>query len=323
VNRRHLLALLGGASTLRPLMAATQPAKLPLIGFVTVAPLGERQAAFSRGLATEGFADGRNVAIEYHQVAGQYERLPAIMADLIARNPALIVASGPPAARAAQRATSAIPVVFVTGSDPVKEGFVASLARPGGNLTGMAILAGELAVKRLELVLELVPQAKHVALLMNPSNAAEDELVGEMQEAGRRKGLPVEVVKAGSETAIDKAFAKLAEKRPGALVVGNDSFFNIRRRQIVELALQTRVPAIYRSRDFVDAGGLLSYGIDIAAVFDQVARYAAKVLNGAKPADLPVQEPSKFELVLNLKTAKALDLPVPQSILARADEVIE
>ena len=323
MRRRDLLTLLGAAFAVPPLAAGARPSSLPLIGFVTIAPLGERKAAFSRGLAAEGFAEGRDVAIEYHLVAGNYERLPAMMADLIARKAAVIVASGPPAARAAQHATSAVPVVFVVGSDPVKEGFVASLARPDGNLTGIALLARDLTVKRLELVLELVPQTKRVALLMNPNNAAEEQLVGDVQQAAQGKALEVEIVKAGSEAAIAAGFARLAETRPGALVVGNDSFFNIRARQIAELAMQARVPAIYRSRDFVDAGGLVSYGIDIAAVFDQVGRYAAKILNGAKPTDLPVQQPAKFELVINLKTAKSLGLTLPQSLLARADEVIE
>ena len=327
MRRRDFVAAVAGLAVGWPRGANAQPQKMPVIGFLTVTPVGSREAAFRRALREAGFIEGQNLVIEYHPVEGQYRRLPAMAAELIARKVDLIAAGGPPAARAAKDATATIPVVFVIGGDPVKEGFVASLARPGGNVTGISILARDLAAKRLQLVIELVPATKRIVLLANLNNAAEETLVGDMQQAARETGLQLDIVNAGTETELDAAFAKLAEAHsgapPGVLIVGNDSFFNIRRQQIIALALRAGIPAIYRSRDFPDAGGLISYGPDITAAWHEAGIYAGKILNGAKPADLPVQQPDKFELVINLKTAKALGLTVPQSLLAGADEVIE
>jgi putative ABC transport system substrate-binding protein len=321
MRRRELIALLGGAGLCWPTTA--NAAEKRVIGFVSVGPIANRAVAVRQSLSEAGFVEGHNLALEYRPVEGQYERLPAIMAELIGGKADVIIAGGPPAARAAKDATRTVPVVFVVGIDPVREGLVPSLAHPGGNLTGITILARDLAAKRLELVLELAPQAKHVALLTNPRNDAEDELVRDMRQATGAKGLQLDILRAGTEVEIDAVLTALAGIRPGTLMVGNDSFFNVRRNQIVDLVARAGVPAIYRSRDFADAGGLVSYGPEDAAIWHDVGLYAAKILKGTRPADLPVQQPTKFELVINLKTAKALGLSVPQSILARAEEVIE
>ena len=263
------------------------------------------------------------MTIEYRWAEGHYDRLPALAADLVGRKVDLIMANSPPSALAAKSATSTIPIVFRHGGDPVADGLVASLARPGGNLTGVSFIADELTAKRLELLSELVPRVGVIALLMNPNNATAERVIRDVQEAARTKGLQLHVLKASSESEIDTAFASLVQLHAGALVVGADPFLSGHRERLVALASRHAVPAIYAWREFAAAGGLISYGSSLTAAFRLVGIYAGKILKGAKPADLPVQRPTTFELVINLKTAKALGLTIPQSLLLRADQVIE
>jgi putative ABC transport system substrate-binding protein len=296
-----------------------------LIGFLhyaSPAPFARFVATFHQGLSETGYVEGQNVAIEYRWAEGRYERLPALAADLVGQKVDVIVAAGPPSARAAKSATSTIPIVFSSG-DPVGEGLVAGLARPGGNLTGVSLLTVELTAKRLELLSEVVPQAGVIALLVNPNDVNAERITRDVQEGARAKGVQLHVLKAGSESEIDAAFPSLVQQQAGGLVVGTDPFFNSRREQLVALAARHAVPAIYEWREFALAGGLISYGSSLTAVYRQDGIYAGKILKGAKPADLPVEQPTTFELVVNLKTASPLGLTVPPSILARADEVIE
>ena len=276
-----------------------------------------------RSRARTGYVEGQNVAIEYRGAEGRYDRLPALAADLVGRKVDVIVTNGASGIAAAKGATSTIPIVFVGGGDPVEQGLVASLARPGGNLTGFSIFGSELNPKRLELLSELVPQAHVIALLVNPNNAASERQITDVQEAGRAKGVQLRVLKAGTDSDIDAAFASLIQLQAGALLVGSDPLLFSRRDQLVALASRHAVPAIYEWREFAVAGGLISYGTSLTGTWRQVGVYVGRVLSGAKPADLPVQRPTTFELVVNLNTAKALGLTVPPSILARADEVIE
>jgi putative ABC transport system substrate-binding protein len=299
---------------------------MPVIGFLGVSTAtlyASRIAAFHQGLSEIGYVEGQNLAIEYRWAEGRYDRLPALAADLVGRNVALIAATGGDfSARAAKNATSTIPIVFTGGGDPVANGLVPSLARPGGNLTGVTIMAIELLPKRLELLSELVPQARVIALLANP-NAGAGRILGDAEEAARAKGLQLHILNASTEGEIDAAFASLVQVHAGALVIANDPFFSSRRDWLIALASRYAVPAIYGFRDFAEAGGLISYGTSRTGVYRQVGIYAGKILKGAKPGDLPVQQPAIFELLINLKTAKALGLTVPPSLLARADEVIE
>jgi putative ABC transport system substrate-binding protein len=326
MRRRRFVQLAAGTVTTWSLAARAQQKAMPVIGFLGAASPGQVApyvAAFRQGLAETGYVEGQNLAIEYSWAEGRYDRLPELAADLVGRKPDLIVAGGDPSARAAKSATSTIPIVFTAVADPVAEGLVASLARPGGNLTGSSAMSIELTPKRLELLSELVPQAGVIALLVNPNSPEAEPMIRDVQEAARTKGVQLTILKAGTEGEIDAAFATLVQLQAGALVVGDDPFFGSRREQLMALASRHAVPAIYYSRYYVVAGGLISYGPSLPAFYREAGIYAGRILKGAKPADLPVQQPTTFDLVVNLKTAKALGLTVPPSILARADEVIE
>ena len=326
MNRRTFVQLLGGAAAMWPFAARAQQKRAPVIGYLSGRSLADTAplvAEFRQGLGETGFVEGQSVAIEYRWAEGHYDRFPALTADLIARKVDLIVVVATPAALTVKNATSTIPIVFSYSGDPVAAGLVASLARPGGNLTGVSFLSDELTPKRLELLSELVPKASVFALLVNPNYALTERMIRDMQEAARARGVQLPILKASTESEIGAAFASLVRLQAGALVVQGDPFFNSRRDQIVALASRHAIPAIYQIREFTAAGGLISYGTSFAATLRLVGTYAGKILKGAKPADLPVQQPTTFELVVNLKTAKALGLTIPQSILARADEVIE
>ena len=325
MRRRELMLLLGGAAISWPRALRAQQKAMPVIGYLgagSPGPSAPFVAAFRKGLGESGYVEGQNVAIEYRFAEGHDDQLPALAADLVGRKVDVIVTFGGGAPRAAKAASQTIPIVFAIGGDPIAIGLVASLARPGGNVTGVSWLGGELTSKRLELMSELVPHARAIALLVNPNNP-QTRMVREMQEAARAKGVQLPILYAGSESEIDAAFASLVQGNADALVVTAEPFINSRRQQIVALAARHAVPAIYGIREYVAAGGLISYGASLTAVYRQAGVYAGTILKGAKPADLPVQQPTKFELVINLKTANALGLTVPQSMLIRADEVIE
>ncbi len=325
MDRRELLILSGSAIAF-PLPTRAQQKTMPVIGVLSGASPGPSApfvAAFRQGLGETGYVEGQNVALELRYAEGHYDRLPAMAADLVGRKVDVIAAAGLPSARAAKTATSTMPIVFASGDDPVAAGLVASLARPGGNLTGVSILNVELNPKRLELVFELAPQAKVVAMLVNPDNPQTERGMRDVQEAARAMGVPLEILKASSESEINATFDSLAQLKAGSLVIANDPFFFNRREQLLALAARYAVPAIYAWPEFAASGGLIAYGTSLTGVYRQVGVYTGKILRGAKPADLPVEQPTKFELVINLKTAKALGLTVPQSLLAGADEVIE
>jgi putative ABC transport system substrate-binding protein len=313
------------ASTLwPPLLKAQQKA---VVGFLN-AGAPDRSvrivAAFREGLGESGYLEGQNLTIEYRWAEGHYDRLPALAADLVGRKVDVIAVSGSPAAAsAAKGATSTIPIVFIGGDNPVADGLVASLARPGGNLTGVSSLVVELNPKRLQLLRELVPQARVIGMLVNPSNPATERMTREAQDAARADGLQLVVLNAGSESEIDAAFTALVQRQAGALLVGTDPFLTGRNEQVATLAARHGIPAIYGWPEFITAGGLISYGPSRTALYRQIGVYAGKILKGAKPADLPVLQPAIFELVVNMRTAKALGLTIPPSILARADEVLE
>ena len=327
MRRRELIFLLGGAAISLPFAAHAQQKAMPVIGYLgtgSPSPGAANVAAFRDGLSETGYVEEKNVAIEYRWAENHYDRLPVLATDLVDRKVDVIVTSGGnPSALAAKSATATIPIVFASVGDPVRMGLIASLARPGGNVTGFSALDVELIPKQLELLSELVPQATVIAFLVNPNNPGTERFIGGVQEAARTKGVQLPILKAGTESEIDAAFASLVELQAGALLIGPEAFFTSRLDQLAALASRHAVPAIYGFREFAASGGLISYGASLTANFRQAGIYAGRILKGEKPADLPVQRPTKFELVINLKTAKALGLTVPQSILARADEVIE
>jgi putative ABC transport system substrate-binding protein len=330
LRRRQFITLLGGAAAAWPLPARAQQAATPVIGFLSAYPHPPDSfsqhilQAFHRGLKELGYVEGQNVAIEYHWSADEYDRLPGFAADLVRRGVSVIVASTSPAVPVAKAASSTTPIVFSMGGDPVALGYVASLSQPGGNLTGVTTLNVELGPKRLEVMHELIPTTTVFGLLVNPTFFVQSEILSrDVQAAARSVGLEIVVLRASTERDLDAVFANLSQQRVGALVVGADAFFNSRSEQLAALALRYAVPSIYQYRPFAAAGGLMSYGGNIAESYRQVGVYVGRILKGEKPADLPVQQFTKVELILNLKTARALGLTVPLTLLGRADEVIE
>ncbi len=330
MRRREVITLLGGAAAAWPLAARAQQAN-PLVGILhggSAAAFAPFMVAFRQGLRQEGFTEGQNVTIEYRWAENQYDRLPTMAAELVQRQPAAIYAGG--SVRAAKAATSTIPIVFTTGEDPVKAGLVASLNRPGGNVTGISLFYVELGAKRLEVLRELVPDAEVVGLLVNPrtpqgigTNTEAEEQARDAQVAASAMGQHLILVQASSVSEIDEAFATIVQQRAAALIVASDVFLSTRKDQLISLAARHAMPTVYAWRDAVIAGGLLSYGIDLPDSYRQVGGYIGRILKGAKPAELPVLQPTKFPLVINLRTAKTLGLTVPETLLARADEVIE
>jgi ABC-type uncharacterized transport system substrate-binding protein len=327
MERREFITLLGGTVASWPLAARAQQPSMPVIGFLHPTSLdayADRLRPFREGLKDAGFIEGENVAIEYRWAENQTDRLPALAAELARRQVAVIAAPGPPAALAAKAATTTIPIVFLMNEDPVRLGLVASLARPGGNLTGINIFSAELAAKRLDLLRELVPGAARVGVLVNPVNATTTEsTLRDVEPAARAIGLQIQVLNARTSREIDAAFATFVRERPDAVFVGADSFFVSRRVQLTNLAVRHAVPAIYSARDFAEVGGLMSYGASLTDASRQMGVYTGRILKGAKPADLPVVQSSKFELVINHQTARMLGVEIPPMLLARADEVIE
>jgi putative ABC transport system substrate-binding protein len=327
MRRRDFISLIGGAAAALPLAARAQQPPMPVIGFLNAAspgPLRQQITAFLGGLKESSYVEGQNVAIEYRWAEGQYDRLPALVADLVRRQVSVIVSGGgAPAVLAAKAATTTIPIVFNTGADPIGLGLVASLNRPGGNITGVYQFTSGLEAKRLGLLHEMVPKATSVAVLINPNFADAENQLRDVQEAASRLGVQLVVVRANAESEFDAAFSALVRERAGALLVCGSPFFNGRREQLVVLAARHAVPAIFEWRDFAAAGGLMSYGTSLADAYRQVGVYAGQILRGAKPGDLPVVQSTKFELVINLSTAKALGVEVPPTLSARGDEVIE
>jgi putative ABC transport system substrate-binding protein len=326
LKRREFIKLFGGAAAAWPLAAEAQQKAMPLIGYLGNAkPAAASMTAFRQGLSEAGYVEGQNLTIEFRWVEGQYGRYPDLAADLVRRQVSVIVVSGGiTPVRAALGATSKIPIVFLVGVDPVREGLVVSMNRPGGNITGVTTLNAELGPKRLELIHELVPTASLIAVLVNPANLLAEPLLRDLEAAGRGMGIQIHALQASTEGELDAAFASFRQLHAGALMIGTDPFLNTQSKQLGSLAARYAIPTIYQYREFAAAGGLMSYGmINTTDPNRLVGAYAGRILKGEKPADLPVQQPAKIELIVNLKTAKALGLEVPPTLLARADEVIE
>jgi putative tryptophan/tyrosine transport system substrate-binding protein len=325
VKRRAFITLIGGAAAW-PLSAHAQQPGMPVIGYISSLAQTDSvhfDAAFRRGLSEMGYVEGQNVRIEYRWIKDLYSPLPAMATDLVQRQVAVISAFGPPAVLAAKAATATIPIVFVTGADPIKFGFVASFNRPGGNITGIWMVLAVLAQKRMQLIRELLPKAKLVALLVNPTSPVAEPQTRDAQAAAEALGLRLNILSAVDEKDFDLVFATLAQQRPDALLVSADPFFSSRREHLVALAAHHAIPTFYEIREFVEAGGLMSYGTVLREGYYKGGIYAGRVLKGAKPAELPVEQVNKLELVINLKTARTLDLGIPDRLLATADEVIE
>ena len=324
MRRREFITLLGGAAAAWPLAALAQQPAMPLVGYVSSASVdASYMAAFRQGLAGLGYSEGRNVAIEFRWADGKFERLPELLADLMQRRAAVIAVGGITSGLAAKAATTTIPIVFLTADDPVKFGLVTSLNRPGGNATGLNLLTSELTTKRLELIRDVVPTASGVAVLVNPRSPESEPQTRDIERVAGVVGQQIRILNASSDRDIDAVFATLVKPRDAALLVTNDALFSSSRDQIVALAANRGIPAIYDRRAYADAGGLMSYGTHYLDGHRRLGIYTARILNGAKPADLPVEQSTKFELVINSKTAKSLDLDIPPKLLAIADEVIE
>jgi putative ABC transport system substrate-binding protein len=326
MRRREFVAFLGGTAAAWPLVARAQQSAVPMIGWLSA--VSERTAVphlaqFRRGLSENGFVLGQNVSIEHRWSDGQYDRLPAMAAEFARRPVDIILAQGPPAALAAKTATTIIPIVFVVGIDPVSGGLVASYSRPGGNATGATLIMGPLGQKRIELLRELVPKASVVAMLVNPHSPDAPPEIRDVQAAAQANNLQLRLINASTTAELDEAFAAIAAQRPDALLIGGDPFYVVQRQKIAAMVARTGLAAVYPSRDFADAGGLISYGANIPNSFRQAGIYAGRILKGVKPADLPVVQPTTFELVINLKTSKAMNFEIPPVLHARSDDVIE
>jgi putative tryptophan/tyrosine transport system substrate-binding protein len=325
VNRRAFIALLGGAAAW-PLAARAQQHAMPVVGFLSASapgPFAPQVAVFRQGLAEAGYVDGRNVAIEYRFAEGQYDRLPAMAEEMVRRQVAVIVAFPIPAALAAKAATTTIPIVFNVAGDPVKLGLVAGLAKPGGNATGVNSFLAELGAKHLGLLRELLPTATRIGLLVNPTNENVEGVTKDAAAAAATLGVQIDVVRASHSRELEAAFATLVRNKVNALLIGSDVFFSSRRVQLATLAARHGIPAVQNVREFAEVGGLMSYGTNLTEAFRQLGSYTGRILKGAKPADLPVVQSTKFEFVINLPTARALGIEIPPTLLARADEVIE
>jgi putative ABC transport system substrate-binding protein len=327
MQRRDFITLISGTAAAWPLVARAQQATMPVIGYLMSGSPDRATGllrAFRQGLQVAGFVEGKNVTIEYRWADGQYDRLPALAADLVRHKVSVIVATGGPLpALAAKSATDTIPIVFQSGSDPVTQGLVGSISRPGGNLSGVTTMAAELGPKRLELLHEIVPAATAIALLVNPANPSSMNLARDAQAAADTLGLQIHLLDASTERDLDTAFATLARLQPGGLAIAPDPFFTGHSEKLAAMTGRQMIPTIYQGREFVEAGGLMSFGGSFTDSYRQLGIYAGRILRGEKPADLPVQQATKVELVINLKTAKALGIVVPMTLLGRADEVIE